>query len=296
MYGDTTPRSGLLPAVLLESKISPTLEMRMPLSLPEAHHHPLARSPLAVVVFQVRFEQNLSVGDTNTGLLFHEQLGGHDGSYPVVEPQQMMGAVFQLDPLGIGSQVSTTPPSRGLRMKSADGLWVVSLMPDFVALETTAYTTWKYDFRDRIRPILESLNEHVKPRVEERIGLRYVNRIVEPTVEAPTDFEGLISASILGPIADEFWGAGIKGTQQQLELEISDEIRGLLRHGTIPRSSGVGIDGYLLDLDLFRQQPRAFDVEKVVQTSNELNEAATGLFKASLTPDYLAQLGGEAAK
>jgi uncharacterized protein (TIGR04255 family) len=262
----------------------------MPLSLPEAHHHPLARTPLAVVVFQVRFEQSLSVGDGETGLLFHEDLGGRDGYYPVVETQQIVGTQLQIGPQGISPFASNIPPSRGFRMKSADGEWTVALMPDFIAVETTAYTSWKYGFKDRIKPVLEAAAKRVNPRIEERVGLRYVNRITEAGIETPSEFSEIISKSLLGPVADEFWGCGITATQQQLEFEIDSDIRGILRHGTLSKPTGVGVDGYLLDIDLFRQQPRSFSVDGIAQVANELNAAATGLFKASISPAFLKRL------
>jgi uncharacterized protein (TIGR04255 family) len=96
---------------------------------------------------------------------------------------------------------------------------------------------------------------------------------------------------LLGPVADDFWNSGIIGIQQQIELHIHPGLQCVLRHGTIPRSTGFGIDGYLLDLDLFRQQPRKFDVSQIVAVSDQLNEAATALFRESLTSQYLERLG-----
>jgi uncharacterized protein (TIGR04255 family) len=262
----------------------------MPLHLPKVDHRPLARSPLAVVVFQVRFEQNLAVAAGDTLLRIHEHLRGPDGPYPRVESQQMVSAQVQIGSVGWAQPIPPTQPVRGLRMRSNDGTWILSVMPDFLSLETTAYTTWTQDFRHRVEEILEAINEHVRPRVEERIGLRYVNRISEPEVVTPADFRGLISNGLLGPAADDFWATGITGIQQQIEVHVDADIQCVLRHGTIPRSTGFGIEGYLLDLDLFRQQPRKFDLEHIVSSSDQLNEAATAVFHESLTPEYRERL------
>ena len=258
----------------------------MPLTLPALDDRPLARAPLAVVVFQVRFEQNLSVGDGDTGLRIHERLGGRDGLYPRVEPLQMLGASVQMGP-GLAPITPPTVPSRGVRMRNDDGTLVLSLMPEFISIETTSYGSWKNDFRDRISEVLNALNDNIQPRVEERLGLRYVNRIVEPEVSSPADFRGIISDGLLGPIVDDFWSPGVTGLQQQLEIDVYDDVQCVVRHGTLARSTGIGLDGYLLDLDLFRQQPRRFDVQNIIETSDRINEAATTLFQNSLAPGYL---------
>src|SRR5260221_369012 len=187
----------------------------MSLSLPEVDRRPLARAPLAVTALQLRYEQNLAVGDGDTGLLIHEQLGGRDGQYP---------------------------------------------------------------------------------RVEERLGLRYINRIVEADVILPADFQGIIADELLGPVANSFWRDGVSGLQQQIELDVTDEIKSVIRHGTLPRTTGYGIEAYLLDIDVFRQQPRRFDINGIAETVDVLNNAATALFQTSLTSEYLDRLRqGDAA-
>jgi len=262
----------------------------MPLNLLAFDHQPLARSPLQVVVFQVRFEQNLAVEAGDTLLRIHDALRGPDGPYPRIETQQMVTAQMQIGAQGTTQFPSAAQAVRVLRMRSDDGTWTVSIMPDFVSLETTAYTTWAGDCKERVKEILDAISEHVKPRVEERVGLRYVNRIVEPEVATPGDFQGMISDGLLGAAGDEFWTPGVTGIQQQIEIHVSAETQCILRHGTIPRNTGFGVEGYLLDIDTYRQQPRRFNVDAIVSTSDQLNDAATALFQHSLTSSYLESL------
>lgn len=262
----------------------------MPMTLPALDDRPLRRSPLAVAVFQVRFEQNLSVGAGDTPLRVHDQLGGPDGRYVRVEPVQLMTGAVQVTPLGISQVPSSNIPSRGFRMTNADGTLLMSLMPDFVSIDNTAYTAWKDDFRAKIDEVLSAVAEQVNPRVEERVGLRYVNKVMEPEVSVPADFRGIISDGLLGATADDFWSAGVTGSQQQIEIDISDGIQCVLRHGTLPRANGIGLDGYLLDIDVFRARPRRFNVESIIETCDRLNEAATAIFQGALTTSYLDRL------
>jgi uncharacterized protein (TIGR04255 family) len=261
----------------------------MPLIMPQVDRRALARSPLAVVVFQVRFEQNLTVSDGDTGIAIHERLGGRDGAYPRIETQQQVATQVEISSAGLTQLLPPALPVRGWRMLSVDGAWVVSLMPNSVSLETSSYTTWTGDFQDRIRLILEATAQHVDPRIEERVGLRYVNRVIMPEASQPGDLVGAVSEGLLGPLADDFWMPAVVGYQQQVDLDVDGEVRCLLRHGLLTEDGGT-TGGYLLDLDVYRQQPQRFDVENIVSLADRLNTAALALFQRSLTDDYLDRL------
>ena len=98
-------------------------------------------------------------------------------------------------------------------------------MPDFASVETTTYGLWKDDFRERLVELISALRENIKPRVEERLGLRYVNKITEPGISTPADFRGIISDGLLGAAADDYWSSGVTGAQQQLEIDVNSDIR-----------------------------------------------------------------------
>jgi len=261
----------------------------MPLILPDVDSKALARSPLAVVVCQVRYEQSLVVSDGGTGLKIHEALGGREGLYPKIEPQQVMEAQIELGPRGVSSFGSPGIPIRGWRYRSADGAWTVTVMPDFVSLETTTYTTWATDFRDRLSAVLKSVRDFVQPNIEERSGLRYVNRLIESGCTTPEDWVGIVADELLGPIANSSWSPGISAYQQQLQLEISDGSRALIRHGLISSENGTS-EGYLLDFDIFRQEPQRFDHESILTAVDGFNRTALTLFQRSLRDGYISKL------
>jgi len=260
----------------------------MPLTLPETDDTVLASSPLEVVVCQVRTEQNLVLSDGDTGLKIHEDLGGRE-IYPWIEPQQTLAAQVELGPGGLTSVGGAGLPSRGWRLKSGDGTWIVSLMPDFVGLETTAYTTWRGEFRERMLALIAAVTKHISPSIEQRVGLRYVNRIVEPDRKSPQDWIGIIANELLGPVADSFWSSGISNYQQQLDLDVGNEERCLVRHGFIPLQSG-DVGGYVLDFDVYRQMPRRFDDSEISASLDRFNRIALALFHRSLADEYLSSL------
>jgi uncharacterized protein (TIGR04255 family) len=260
----------------------------MPLKLPPVDDTALANPPLEVVVAQVRYEQSLAVSDSATVRKIHEQLGGRSGPYPRAESQNTVSAKFELGPAGLRSNVQSVP-SRGYRFKSSDGSWIVSVMPEFTSLETTAYTTWSGDFEKRLVDLLRAINEHVQPSTEERLGLRYVNRLTDESRQEPGDWIGAVSDKLLGPVADPDWADATRAYHQQLDLDVGDDIGCTVRSGFIPKD-GEGVDGYLLDFDVYRSYPGSFDVTRICEAAKTFNRTALALFQWSLTPEYLSAL------
>jgi uncharacterized protein (TIGR04255 family) len=264
----------------------------MPVSLPDTTDTELTHAPLAVVVCQIRYGQNLRVSDTDAALKIHEDLGGRDGQYPTIEQQNVMSAQVEIGPMGLASLGAGGLAQRGWRLRSDDAKWVISVMPEFVGLETSAYTSWHGDFRDRLNALLTSIVEHVSPKIVDRIGLRYVNRLTDPDRTEMGDWVGTVVNELLGPIADASWAEGIQGFQQQIELELGLDRRCTFRQGIVLGEAG-GIEGYLLDFDVYRQSMERFDLSLVMESLDALNDDALALFQKSLTPEYLASLRSE---
>jgi uncharacterized protein (TIGR04255 family) len=262
----------------------------MALNLPDVEDTQLTHAPLAVVVCQVRYEQNLGVGDGDTGLKIHEDLGGRSGPYPVIEPQQALATQIEVGAAGLAALSSAGFPQRGWRFRSGDKQWTISVMPDHTSLETTSYTSWKGDFRDRIDALLQAISSHVKPVVSERIGLRYVNRLSDESRSTASDWTDAIANELMGPAADSFWSAGLDSSQQQLVLDLGQDTQCTFRQGLIPHDSGTGVNGYLLDFDVYQQIPERFDAQHLMTVLDRFNRAALTLFQKSLTPAFLAYL------
>jgi uncharacterized protein (TIGR04255 family) len=261
----------------------------MPLNLPELDETRLTVSPLVVVICQIRFEQKLVVSDGDTGIKIHEQLGGRDGEYRWIEPLVTTAAQIEISPYGYGQGLTAGVQMNGWRLKSEDGAWTVSILPDNASLETTAYGEWRGDFEVRFQSLLAALAQHVNPSIENRIGLRYVNRIPAENRHEPKDWIGVISPEIIGPLADDFWSLGLRSAQSQLELDLNDGARCLMRHGFIYNPSGQ-LDAYALDYDIFRQGTQRFDIKMIIEALDYFHKAALAVFQKSLTPSFLSEL------
>ena len=258
----------------------------MPLALPDADATRLSKSPLEVVVAQIRYERAPHAGEGRVAVAVHESLGGAQGPYPNVDQvaEQMFNVTFG------PAQVPQAEQAAGLptwRFASKDGAWTVSLTPDFVALETTRYTTWADDFRARLGAIVDAVAEHVRPVLSSRIGVRYIDRIAELDLTSPAEWEPYVAAELLGVARHPVLGPGVRQAQQQLLVEIDEDIACALRHGFVPE--GERLD-YLMDFDVFRQAGRPFDADEVKRTADTLNDYSLRLFHACVTPALLEAL------
>lgn len=261
----------------------------MALNLPDPDTLQLPKSPLELVVCQIRFEKRLRAAEAGTALAFHSDLGGSDGAYPRLEEITGQELVVTGGP-GVQPTAQATEVG-GWRMTSEDGAWIVTLMPDHVALETTRYTTWAEDFELRLQSVIEPTEKHLAPEIEHRLGLRYVDRIRELELSSPQDWKEYVRPELLGPILHPILGPETVAASQQLALNIDDGVRATLRHGPITDDQTGTVD-YVLDYDIYRQGGRAFDGGAVLKSAREFNRYALQLFYASGTEklfDFLRQ-------
>src|SRR3954467_14435483 len=257
------------------------------LSLPEPDTSRLTRSPLELVVCQVRHERKLMVAEGHTALTVHEMLGGASGRYPNLD--EITGAELNLI-VGPGTMpnVSETKSS-GWRFASVDGTWVVTLMPDHFALETTAYTSWAEDFQPRLAEVADAVAQHVAPTFERRIGLRYIDRITELGLTSVAAWQPYLRPELLGMALHPEIGSAVRQSQQHLLIEIGDGVVAGLRHGPVVEAGKDEVD-YQLDFDISRQGSRAFDADVIKNVADQFSIFALQLFQASVTSDLLQAL------
>lgn len=259
------------------------------LDLPEPDSTRLGRSPLQLVVCQVRFEEIPSVADPRVALAVHDRLGGRSGIYPVLE--QLKGEQVEVK-VGIGGAPISTQqsPLSGWRLLTQDKDWTVALLPGSAALETTNYSTWADEFSPRLNELLDAVAAVIAPALEQRLGLRYVDLLTEPDVQQPAGWRGRVVDELLGPILHPRFGAGVRSSQQQLELDAGAGVRCTLRHGVLPDRTKAHRTNYLLDWDVFREQAKPFDIEDLKVAATSFNHLALQLFQQAITPDMAAFL------
>ena len=247
---------------------------------------PLKDAPLVRVIAQIRFPEILAIEQREFVAPFQEAIRT---SFPVLRQEQTQGVL--VSPVGL-TQVR---PQTAWRFADVEGLWRASLTPEFLALETTKYTS-RGDFFTRFRDVVAALDEHVAPKLIDRLGVRYINRITGVAVDEITKLVRPEVRGIVGtPVAAR---AAHTIAETMFELE---EARLIARWGCLP--PGVTLDpsaiepapekSWILDLDMFSATPTPFTVDRAVEDAKRYATRIYTFFRWAVTDEFLQRYGGE---
>jgi uncharacterized protein (TIGR04255 family) len=271
-------------------KTTPGVLMALRLEAPDGRQ--LSKSPLTLVVCQVRFEQLPEIGDARTALALHEALGGRRGKYGKMEQIQSSSFAASMSP-NLPASMSKVADQQGWRFRSEDGNWLVTVFPDQASLETTiAYTNWQDDFRLRSEELFRALGSTLSPATRQRLGLRYIDQICDPVVHSPQEWQPYIRQEILGPVLHPTLGDGVSASQQQVEIDAGNDLHCSLRHGFFRDATKGNALTYVLDTDVFRADVATYDADTLIAEVEEFHKLVLQVFQACVTPallDYLAQ-------
>lgn len=267
----------------------------MALDLPKADDRVAARSSVAMAICQIRFDEQDTIGSGATAVAFHERLGGSEGPYSKIE--SAAGTNRIMVEMGPGGPVQqSTARQVGWSLEAEDGSWSLALLPNSIGLQANegfgAYEGWD-DFLERLTNALEALQEVASPALEQRLGLRFVDRIPGTPlgVEGPTGWEPYINARFLGPIAEPAIGSATQFAQQQLFLDAGDRAVCSMRHGlaAVLAADESRIE-YVVDCDIYREGGRSFDVATILNTVGAFREQIDSLFGLVAMPKLLDKL------
>ena len=172
----------------------------------------------------------------------------------------------------------------------------VSLAPDFLALETTAYTR-SSDFLERLRVVVRALEQHVAPKTVDRLGVRYIDRICG---EQMSKVQTLVRPEVLGisgtPVAEL-----AQHSLSETVFAPDDETRMLARWGRVPPGGTVDpaaiepVDepSWILDLDMSTATPFDLEEDGVIERARAFAEQLYAFFRWAVTDEFLRQYGGE---
>jgi uncharacterized protein (TIGR04255 family) len=251
----------------------------------------LPDAPLVLVVGQIRFPTILAIRNADRVAVFQEAIRG---VYPILREDRVAHLV--ISPIG---QVPTAPGiGEGRIWRFLDNgenwQWRVSLAVDYVALETRAFNDIA-DFSDRLRVIASAVETAFNPQLAQRIGVRYVDRLVEPAYSRIADFFQPavlgIAASVLGPAAQQIGMQAILG---------AEEGQILARWGQVPAQATVDpeiapVEGlsWIIDLDMFTPSAQKFETEALVTKVTQFSKRIYAVFRWMVSDEFLRFYGGE---
>jgi uncharacterized protein (TIGR04255 family) len=263
----------------------------MPLGgLPSADRTLLASAPVEVAICEVRFTSVQSAVPVETAERIRDALAkALSVDFPNIQPatQGTMQINFNVE----GASWSGDQ-TKGWQTSSADGQHSATVFPTSVIWQVGVYKRWGLSMRPPLEVLLGAIATDLSPSLVQRIGLRYVNRFVDPSCKTLGDWSGKIGETLLGPLGNPVFGEKVTGAQQQVEIALDGRHGVLLRHGPIPDQASKSIS-YFLDLDVFANAASPFEVAEVLDAAERLNRTALSLFQACVSVDYLKSLQGE---
>lgn len=259
-----------------------------PLIEPPPKEIPLSEAPLVQVIAQVRYPLQLSLNKQESIVPVQEALRSE---FPILQQEQSSGLI--LSKTGIEEGKAETI----WRFSDLSGFWRASLSPSFVALETRKYTS-RDDFIRRLEGLLHCVFTHVTPPRADRIGVRYIDRVV---VEDPSDLNGLLRPEAAGVLSTNL-GPFARMAMGDAVFEVPDD-QGLIhaRWGLLPPNATSDPAtivpseraSWILDLDMYKQAPTAFDVDMLSMTARSFAERIYGVFRWAVTDRFLEKYGGQ---
>jgi uncharacterized protein (TIGR04255 family) len=247
---------------------------------------PLRNAPLVRVIAQVRFPLVASIEKRDFIAPFQEAIRR---TYPVLRQEQTQGFVMtSTGPAPFAQQAAAW------RFTGADEQWRVSLSPDFLALETTAYTS-RTDFVGRLKDVVTALEQHIGPTLVDRLGIRFIDRVAGP---AMNDIRKLIQPEVLG-IAGTLSSGHVQHTLTESLFSASDALL-LARWGYLPPGKTVDPSAienssepsWILDLDMFSAAHFPFAVDGIVDKARQFAERIYCVFRWAMTDEFLKLYGG----
>ena len=239
---------------------------------------PLPNAPLVKVLTQVRFPVIAKIGTSEGILGFQECLRAR---YPVTRQESTVALV-----VGPAGPIQSQLPGTVWRMSEADGHWTVVLAQDFVALETSSYTT-RGDFLERWREVLDALSAlDPGPTVFDRIGVRYVDQVEgDEFVEAMST---LVRSEIIGPSNIERSDGEVLVASVSQALFKLNSMQVKATWGVVPERS------WILDVDAFvEERDQMFSTDRVVEETRLGAQRAYAFFRWAVTDEFLRRFGGE---
>lgn len=245
-------------------------------NLPEPDRQLLDPAPVRRVICQLRFDSSEQIGTSQLGRDWATELGDVFPRFDQLQSEvlSIKGSTDQPSPM------ISQGRERGWRFADHDEATIVTLLPGSVALETSTYSGWDA-FADLFDRVVRLLFQTVSPALEQRLGLRYINELGH----GPEAVREQVDDEVVGLRAHPEIGELVHRVEQRALIDLGNRLRALVRF-----HSADSHDPSTLDIDVYRENGRPFDVDAVPTTLRDLNTHALRLFQACLNDQYLAEL------
>ena len=260
-----------------------------PLIGPPPKEVPLPNAPLVRVIAQVRFPLIASVERRDFVAPFQEAIRSE---YAVLREEALNSITVQLP----GVPPAKVPTGNVWRFHDLDHTWRVTLAADFLALETSGYTS-RTDFFERFARLLRALEHHVKPGALDRLGVRYIDRLTGSPLE---NLARYVEPALLGALGTAVREQAVHAVSEGLFQLPHESAQMRVRWGFLPANTTadpnaiepVEEPSWVLDIDAFQQGERPFASSEISEQALALARRTYSFFRWSVTDSFLKHFGG----
>lgn len=252
----------------------------------------LKRSPLAQAFAEVRFPIRAALPTLEGVAPIQEML---EPVFPFMNRQDIQQVSLGVGPGGPTADNQFVPTWQF----SDDHGWTATIAPNSASVSVGPSYTHFVDFGDRFHTVLAALAENSGVARADRLGVRYVNlaQVAGENDEWRPWFRPELSGWIATPAVGGRTRVVSSITQSHLvcpsSAEGGFEIHAMIRHGLVPANAAVpGVPpipstapAYLLDMDLFVEQPQPFDADRLADITKALHDQIDRFFYWSLSDE-----------
>jgi uncharacterized protein (TIGR04255 family) len=236
------------------------------------------------VICQARYTHVLALGTEERQRELLAALQARLTDYPVFN--RVSQQTLRLSPEGI--QPSDERIS-SFQFSSEDERWIVGVSTDFVSLQTREYDHFR-DFQARWRAVAEVIQETLRPALQTRFGLRYVDELTATGADTPAAWSNWLKPTLYGLGASDRWREHVRQSFQEWILDL-DPGTCTLRHGFLPSLFEGREPFYLLDVDCYLEGTRPFDPSGQESILDAFNDTAHDLFRWSMRDELYESYG-----
>lgn len=245
-------------------------------------------NPLRVVIAQLRFPTEFGLAEPGVLARIQERLRQR---YPVAQTiQQEMSLQFTVGGKAPRRVQEASPGP--IRFIGDDGAWVVTLGPDVLSLETTAYHDWAA-FRARFEEVLDAVTDEVTPTQVQRLGLRFIDELKHPEARTLIDWSRFIEPDLLGTAATEQFAGLTTRAGEQITLIEGDDAATITHAYTQSPRGADPPSTYVIDVDCFTAKAFALERELLRSKLERYHTAAWNLFRGNVRQPLIDALGRE---
>lgn len=249
----------------------------------------LSDPPLLRVLAQVRFAPVLAVASESFVGEFQQALAER---LPIASSDVELAIAFP------PADESPPSPTRLWRFASADDAMRTTLGTSFVAFETSRYEGHA-QFLAVLEEVLAAVADYIKPAQVQRLGIRYLQRLEEPSDLAR--LAEYMRPELLGILALPEAASGLDLTLTQARRVFDDATTLTARWGRLP--AGVGLDvgepatgeSWVFDIDVFDESRSSFDPAELIDRARRHSRRQYQFFRWAVNASFLRRFGASEA-